>query len=148
MWWIISDSNRSDILSARQVATPSSPITHIKVIFQQRVKSQPRCGQQSYYVTLPMALPRKYQVFNLSHAVTVPTQISARLVHPMGFEPMTPRLKVWCYFQLSYGCNYLSDSIMRFRFMIFTSFLNFLPLLVNNSLRHNNRYLHLHKLPG
>ena len=27
------------------------------------------------------------------------------MVHPMGFEPMTPRLKVWCYFQLSYGCK-------------------------------------------
>ena len=33
-WWIISDSNRSDILSARQVATPSSPITHTKSDFQ------------------------------------------------------------------------------------------------------------------
>lgn len=33
-WWIISDSNRSDVLSARQVATPSSPITQIKCDFQ------------------------------------------------------------------------------------------------------------------
>ena len=45
-------------------------------------------------VTLSMALPRKYSGFNLSHAVPVPTQLSARLVpmvrleltHPFGYQ--------------------------------------------------------------
>ena len=30
-WWNTSDLNRSDILSARQVATPSSPVSQIKM---------------------------------------------------------------------------------------------------------------------
>ena len=32
-WWNTSDLNRSDILSARQVATPSSPVSQIKCDF-------------------------------------------------------------------------------------------------------------------
>ena len=44
-------------------------------------------------VTLSMAPPRKYWVFNLLHAVTVPTQISARLVDPRGIEPLTSSLQ-------------------------------------------------------
>ena len=77
-----------------------------------------------------MALPRKYWVFNLLHAVTVPTQTSARLVRDVGlkptascaqstrssqtelipdimvgiggFEPPTPALSARCSDQLSY----------------------------------------------
>lgn len=41
-------------------------------------------------VTLSMALPRKYSGFNLSHAVPVPTQVSARLVGIVGLEPTRP----------------------------------------------------------
>ena len=41
-------------------------------------------------VTLSMALPRKYSGFNLSHAVPVPTQVSARLVPTVGLEPTRP----------------------------------------------------------
>lgn len=43
-----------------------------------------------------MALPRKYWVFNLYSAVTVPTQTSAVLVEPMGLEPTTFSLQGNC----------------------------------------------------
>lgn len=36
-----------------------------------------------------MALSRKYSGFNLYSAVPVPTQLSAALVHTIGFEPIT-----------------------------------------------------------
>ena len=44
-----------------------------------------------------MALPRKYWVFNLLHAVTVPTQTSARLVEDVGFEPLLIAPNDACY---------------------------------------------------
>lgn len=51
------------------------------------------------------------------------------LVHPMGFEPMTPRLKVWCYFQLSYGCKLFVRFSHAFSFHIFY-FLSYLVYIL------------------
>ena len=33
-------------------------------------------------------------------------EVSEHLVTPLGFEPRTPKLKVWCSNQLSYGVEY------------------------------------------
>ena len=52
-----------------------------------RVIHEPAAASRAVTGALPMALLRKYWVFNLLHAVTVPTQTSARLVGQEGIAP-------------------------------------------------------------
>ena len=54
-----------------------------------RVIHEPAAASRAVSGALSMALLRKYWVFNLLHAVTVPTQTSARLVGRVGVEPTT-----------------------------------------------------------
>ena len=55
-----------------------------------RVIHEPAAASRAVSGALSMALLRKYWVFNLLHAVTVPTQTSARLVGQVGLEPTMP----------------------------------------------------------
>ena len=52
-----------------------------------RVIHEPAAASRAVSGALSMALLRKYWVFNLLHAVMVPTQTSARLVRRPGLEP-------------------------------------------------------------
>ena len=73
-----------------------SPLRVLLCGLMRRVIHEPAAASRAVSGALPMALLRKYWVFNLLHAVTVPTQTSARLVEPMGLEPTTFSLQGNC----------------------------------------------------
>lgn len=68
---------------------PFSLVSLTNCGLMRRVIHEPAATSRAVSGALSMALLRKYWVFNLLHAVTVPTQTSARLVGRVGVEPTT-----------------------------------------------------------